>query len=100
MGKIATVDYGYKDKSACATCGMKEKKGCCHTEHSIVKLQDAHQQSLAQVAFNQAPADVQDLFVVSTTHFDTPSFNPTDQYHSPPPQWSNSVYLYNNVFRI
>ncbi|WP_315822200.1 hypothetical protein [Paraflavitalea speifideaquila] len=33
------------------------KKGCCHTEYKLVKLQDEHRLAQAQVAFLALPAE-------------------------------------------
>jgi hypothetical protein len=101
MGRVASVEYGYDDHDVCGKCGMaSKKKGCCHTEYKLVKLQDAHQQAKVQVAFMQLPAEAP----VQTTNFQVPLSGMDQylslQYHSPPDQRLNTVYLTNCVFRI
>ena len=99
MGAIASVTYGHETPESCGKCGMKEKAGCCHSELKVVKLDDAHQQSikaeqLAQVA--ELPVVYFETAVaVCNSHKDF-----VNSYHSPPDNRINSVYLHTNVFRI
>lgn len=101
MGRIASVEYGYDDHDVCGKCGMSAtKKGCCHTEYKLVKLQDEHRLVQAQVAFLAVPSEVP----VTTTVFPAPVSGEDHyrslQYHSPPDGRLNEVYLRNCVFRI
>lgn len=101
MGRIASVEYGYDDHDVCGKCGMSAtKKGCCHTEYKLVKLQDEHRLVQAQVAFLAVPAEVP----VTTTVFPISASGEDHyrslQYHSPPDGRLNEVYLRNCVFRI
>ena len=99
MGDLASVEYGTDASEACGKCGMKEKKGCCHTEYKFVKLQDAHQLVKTAIEFTQLPAELpaytvnNDIFLKEQSHL---SLN----YHSPPDPRVNEVYLHNCVFRI
>ncbi len=101
MGRIASVEYGYDDHDVCGKCGMSAtKKGCCHTEYKLVKLQDEHRLAQAQVQFLELPAEAP----VYTSLFQLP-LSGEDQYlslryHSPPDPRLNQVYLSNCVFRI
>ncbi|WP_276484392.1 HYC_CC_PP family protein [Paraflavitalea pollutisoli] len=101
MGKIASVDYGYDNHDKCGKCGMSgKKKGCCHTEYKLVKLDDEHRLAEAQMAFLAAPA----LLPATNSEFPEPPAGEQTylarQYHSPPDTRSNAVYLRNCVFRI
>ena len=101
MGRVASVEYGYDDHDVCGKCGMSGKKmGCCHTEYKLVKLQDEHQLTQFNVQFMQLPAEVP----VQPLLFPQPLSGADQylslQYHSPPDQRSNTVYLRNCVFRI
>jgi hypothetical protein len=100
MGNLSSVEYGLGDTETCGTCGMKEKKGCCHTEYKFLKLKDEHQLAKALVEFGQAPQLV-------LHHSDFGIHAAIDKntllelrYHSPPDQRENQVYLQNCVFRI
>jgi hypothetical protein len=101
MGRIASVDYGYKNQGSCGTCGMEQKDGCCHTDQKIIKLRDDHQ--VAKIGFNLV--QLPEATLVFSEHF--VNFNHlSDRYYftsypdAPPDQRTNIVYLYNNVFRI
>jgi hypothetical protein len=102
MGRIASVEYGYdNDHDQCGKCGMSGKKSkCCHTESKLVKVQDEHQLVKTTVSFAQSPAEApvqQPLIqhpVAGQDHY------LALQYHSPPDQRLNTVYLSNCVFRI
>lgn len=102
MGRIASVAYGYDDHDVCGKCGMSAaKKGCCHTEYKLVKLQDEHRLAQAQVTFLELPAETP----VHPSLVDFSAVSPAGdavflQYHSPPDPRLNTVYLSNCVFRI
>lgn len=101
MGKIASVEYGYDNHDKCGKCGMSsKKKGCCHTEYKLVKVEDEHRLANAQVDFLAVPA----LLPVHSSLFPAPPAGEeiylARQYHSPPDVRSNAVYLRNCVFRI
>lgn len=101
MGRIASVEYGYDDHDICGKCGMSgQKKGCCHTEYKLVKLQDEHQLAKASVSFPALPAIVPvQPFIFQQPLSGVDSYLSL-QYHSPPDSRGNTVYLRNNVFRI
>lgn len=101
MGSIASIAYGYDDHDVCGKCGMSaKKKGCCHTEYKLVKLQDEHRLAQVQVAFPEITA----VIPVQTSLFQLPPAGKDThlarQYHSPPDTRLNTVYLHNRVFRI
>ncbi|NII25857.1 hypothetical protein HB364_12230 [Pseudoflavitalea sp. X16] len=101
MGRIASVEYGYDDHDVCSKCGMSsQKKGCCHTEYKLIKLQDEHQLVKASIAFSALPA----IVPAQPPLFQQPLSGAHQylalQYHSPPDSRLNSVYLSNCVFRI
>lgn len=101
MGRIASIEYGYDDHDVCGKCGMKDKKGCCHTEYKLVKLQDEHR--VANKVQMDFPPLVADLPVQASLIEVPPSGidrGLARQYHSPPDTRSNTVYLHNCVFRI
>jgi len=101
MGAIASVGYGvHMHDEACDNCGMTDKEGCCHTEYKVVKVEDDHQLSYAALPLLQTDAaPLEELPQLKTA----PSYLlPTTalQYHSPPDQRANAVFLHNCVFRI
>ena len=100
MGRVAGVTYGAEAEHRCDKCGMEQKKGCCGTEHKLVKADSDHifaksisaPLTFAALAPNAFPAD-QFSFTFSAEHF-------TARYHSPPDFRSNHLAVYNSVFRI
>lgn len=100
MGDVASVTYGHEEPESCGKCGMTEKAGCCHSELSMVKLDDVHQQTIKTQESAKAIAELPVVYFQtiiaaydSRTDFGT-------SYHSPPDPRVNSVYLHTNVFRI
>lgn len=103
MGAIASVEYGYDDHDACGKCGMKEsllKKGCCHSEVKLVKVQDAHQLVKANAQQLSAP-------VVMLPESRMPVYSPvlsrmdlSYASHAPPDAATPAAYLLHCVFRI
>jgi hypothetical protein len=100
MGKIASVEYGYKQTSACSVCGMENTDGCCHDELKIVKLNDSHQISKTNHDFLKAPIAFPERTFVLSEHFSAQGSYYPAQLHSPPDRGANPVYLLNSVFRI
>ena len=103
MGQIASVDYGHEDHDVCGKCGMKEsieKKGCCHTEHKLVKVDDAHQLIKANVQLLEMPAVSAVPSIVS--HYQLPRQEEHIAYasHAPPDTPDQPAYLLHCVFRI
>jgi hypothetical protein len=100
MGKLSSVDYGYKEVGHCDKCGMEPKAGCCNTEFKIVKLQDSHQWS------NQADLiknfSIQEVYPLSPFAFSVRSYNTFNAtaYHSPPDKRLNELYLHTTTLRI
>lgn len=99
MGDFASVEYGLPANDACSVCGMKEKKGCCHTEYKLVKIQDAHQLAKINVEFSKLPATPVQIASLPPVAI-SQQVNFGLQYHSPPDERLNEIYLHNNVFRI
>lgn len=101
MGRVASVEVGYDDHDVCGKCGMSAaKKGCCHTEYKLIKLQDEHRLAQVQVSFLEIPAEVP----APISFFQLPLSGEEQyialRYHSPPDTRLNNVYLRNCVFRI
>lgn len=98
MGKVYGAELFNHDK--CSKCGMKNKTGCCKTEHQFFKVKDNH--VMAEVI--NSPA----------VHFTfIHSFNPAFQIqaffspqviinsvHAPPLYNGISAYISNCVYRI
>jgi hypothetical protein len=100
MGRVAGVTYGAESDHRCDKCGMQSKKGCCGTEHKLVKADDDHIYVKSISAPLTFAALVPKMFpeydfaiTFSREHFNT-------QYHSPPDSRSNNLDVYNSVFRI
>lgn len=100
MGHVSSVSYGYDKHAACDKCGMEQQQGCCHTELKVVKLQDEHQLAKATQQLAQAPA----IIPVQTGVVTVPDLSAHQylslNYHSPPDNRVNEVYLHTLVFRI
>jgi CDGSH-type Zn-finger protein len=99
MGKVSSVNVDVLAKNLCA-CGKKESKGCCKTEHKLIKLEDNHKASFADVVFNVPVLEIEPSYnlinpqLISLT--DKTAFN----NHSPPILYQQDIYLQNCVFRI
>lgn len=99
MGKVSSVNVDVLAKNLCA-CGKKETKGCCKTEHKLIKLEDNHKASFADVVFNVPVHEIQ----IAYNLFVQPDFALSNQAaynnHSPPILSKQDSYLQNCVFRI
>jgi hypothetical protein len=99
MGEVASVDYGASEHKDCDKCGMEQKDGCCHTEHKMVKADGDH---LFVKSFTGFTAWIPELASFDFNH--TISLSARDhhhsRYHSPPDGRSNTLRLYNGVFRV
>jgi hypothetical protein len=84
----------------CTTCGMHaNKRGCCHNEVKIVKIQNSYQTASALFSFKVTPPDfiASEFLSASLLGEEIPS-NTTA--HSPPLLTPEDTYLQNGVFRI
>ncbi len=99
MGRLASVEYGVGDHDACNKCGMKEKKGCCHTESTFLKIQDDHQLAKTVKVPEFAIAAEPLLPVYQQLLFDEVKVSAI-QYADPPDPRSGSILLHISVFRI
>ena len=85
----------------CPVCGMQAtKKGCCHDEVKIVKLQNNYQHS----SFSFTLEKIRPAIITPSKFLATPfinrknALNETD--HTPPLCSSQDTYLQNCIFRI
>jgi hypothetical protein len=100
MGRVAGVTYGAEGEHHCDKCGMEQKKGCCDTEHKLVKADSDHIYAKTIAAPSTFAAITPTVF--SEFNFSlipSPEYY-TRQYHSPPDFRSNNLSVYNSVFRI
>ena len=101
MGKVTSIDYGYRTGNDCERCGMKNKKGCCHQEYKLLKL--TADQQLAKTT-SQAPAPFSfeiPACALSLLQIPQGSAVLADlRYHSPPDKRSGALYLHDCIFRI
>ena len=100
MGRVAGVTYGAEAEHRCDKCGMESKKGCCGTEHKLVKADSDHIYATPISAPLTFAAVVPKVFpdynfaiTFASQHYNT-------QYHSPPDFRTNDLSVYNSVFRI
>lgn len=99
MGRLASVEYGVGEHDACNKCGMKEKKGCCHTESTFLKIQDDHQLAKTvklpdlAVAIDPVLPEYQQVCIDEAT-------TSAIQYADPPDPRTGSIFIHINVFRI
>ncbi len=102
MGEFAGVNYGHEEVQECGMCGMKEKeKDCCHSELKVYKSDDNHLPSGFVTFFEKwtdkyYPEVKHAIFTASGVEV-APTYS---LYNFPPNLRSNSIYLYNQVFRI
>jgi hypothetical protein len=100
MGKVKSVNIDVLAKNLCG-CGKKQtNKGCCKTEHKLVKLEDNHKASVVDVVFSSPVCLVEQEYCL----INTPLVNSNQQNgynnHSPPDLSKQDTYLRNCVFRI
>ena len=103
MGKLSSAEYGVAKVSKCDKCGMMEtqkKKGCCHTESKIFKVDDSHNYVKSNVDFSKIVIAAPVGFISFNQSLPGVEKALALKYHSPPDSRSSSVYLYNSVFRI
>jgi hypothetical protein len=100
MGNVAFVDYGFDKGDVCGKCGMKKESGCCHTDHKIVKVQDAHQLAQSGFEITRMIAEVPNEFTSSITGCSTYNKYFSLNYHSPPDKRIQSIHLFNCIFRL
>lgn len=82
---------------------MKEstkKKGCCHSENIVYKVDDSHNFVKASTDFSKTIIAAPVIFIQLEQPLLQANKTLALQYHSPPDNRSTSVYLYNSVFRI
>jgi hypothetical protein len=54
MGDYAGVGFAREKQSRCSNCGMVDKKGCCHHETQLIKLDaPAAKSSLIELDFSK-----------------------------------------------
>lgn len=112
MDKLVAWGLGHEksSKKSCPYCGMdktsqdkhcvKESKGCCKYEQSVVKLQN--DQKVSEVAFQFSQISVAIAPVSSDYSFEYVS-SLTEEYpltHAPPRTQNISLFVLNCVFRI
>jgi len=100
MGRLSSVDYGHESTRGCDKCGMEQKKGCCHTEHKLIKADQEH------LAVNSLPSLSEWIAEASPVYSFFPDYNYRNRdhhysrYHSPPDPRAESIHVYNCVFRV
>ena len=100
MGRLSEVTYGHDTNEKCDKCGMKQKNGCCETEHKFIKTQDSHFASKSVNAPGSVYAIVPNVFSTEVIAVSLSKRHDNPRYHSPPDNRSNQLGLYNSVFRI
>ncbi len=99
MGKVSSVKMNVLAQNLCG-CGKKENKGCCKTEHKLVKLADNHKAEVVNFTL-QAPVDIQSsVYNLINTPLLNQNDNQTFNNHSPPLLSKQNTYLRNCVFLI
>jgi hypothetical protein len=100
MGRVAGVTYGAEAEHRCDKCGMESKKGCCGTEHKLVKADTDHiyaKSISAPLTFAalipKVFPDINSAITYQGDHYIT-------KYHSPPDLRLNNLTVHNSVFRI
>jgi hypothetical protein len=100
-GKVASVAIEVIGNGKCA-CGKEMKKGCCKDIKTIVKLTDNQKNTTQLIApQNNQVKHLSELSIITQQilYSQVTLLNCTN-YHAPPSNCQNSVYLSNCVFRI
>ncbi|MBI1781551.1 MAG: hypothetical protein HYR66_09305 [Sphingobacteriales bacterium] len=103
MRQFSSAEYGATKVHFCDKCEMKEstkKKGCCHSENIVYKVDDSHNFVKLSSDFSKTTIAEPVSFIQLEQPVQGVDKTLAPQYHSPPDNRSTSVYLYNNVFRI
>lgn len=100
MGRLAGVTYGVEREHECEKCGMQARKGCCETEHKLVKADDDH---IASQSFS-AKIPVFAAIITEFSSYNAPATTAHEHvippYHAPPGTQLNDLCVLNSVFRI
>jgi hypothetical protein len=99
MGDYAGIGFAREKKSTCSNCGMDDKKGCCHDETQVIKL-DAPVAKTSLVELDLSKLVPISTHVFVPIHFlSIPNFTGDALYQKPidagPP-----IHLMNCHFRI
>lgn len=99
MGDLSSIEIGARNSDHCDKCGMADKKGCCETTYKVFKVDDAHQWAKANWELNALAAisPITTQLVPVTYSSDKTVLQ---QYHAPPDERLNAIYLHIGVFRI
>ena len=100
MGRVAGVTYGAEAGHRCDKCGMEQKKGCCGTEHKLVKADSDHIYAKSITAPLTFEAQVPKTFSENNLSYTLLKEHNSSRYHSPPDSRSNKLTIYNSVFRV
>jgi hypothetical protein len=100
MGMVRSVTFGHEQDGACGNCGMKDKKGCCHTDHKFVKLQDVHKIPVASSLPDLSPTELNSSFNQYSYAQSPATINLVVYANGPPDVSSPHIYLLNRVFRV
>ena len=100
MGMVRSISFGHEKDDACSTCGMKEKKGCCNTEHKFIKVQDVHKMPVASALPDLSPTEVHSSFPIYSSRPIPVTLDLAIYSNGPPDIPSSEIYLLNRVFRI
>jgi len=99
MGKVSSVNVDVLVKNLCA-CGKKETKGCCKTEHKLIKLEDNHKASFTDVVFQSPVQIIEHPYNLINAPLISVNDKMVPDNHSPPLLSKQDTYLLNCVFRI
>jgi CDGSH-type Zn-finger protein len=98
MGKISSVKVNVLAKNLCG-CGKKETKGCCKTEHKVVKISDNHNPSYTNYSFENTFSTVPVTYYFVANSYAVNAQTKQFVNHSPP-LINEEIFLRNCVFRI
>lgn len=99
MGDLSSIDIGARHSDHCEKCGMADKKGCCETTYKVFKVDDAHQWAKVNWELNTLAAVFPTTIQFEPVHFSIDN-SQLQQYHAPPDERLNAIYLHTGVFRI
>jgi hypothetical protein len=99
MGDYSGVGFAGDKQSKCSNCGMVDKKGCCHDETQLIKLDaPVAKSSLVEFGFSKlAPISTR---VCLPIHFFSISNGMVDAVHHKPIDAGPPIHVMNCHFRI
>ena len=99
MGKISEVQLdNYQEKSC--KCDKKASMPCCNHQYELVKVNDAHQQAVADISIKTPEIDLHTFDNLMALLTLPQTQREVNVAHAPPLLSPPDIYIQNCVFRI